>query len=247
MTSFKKDSKVNTDAADETTTTVATSDTKPVSLAVPDSDNTSGFKIGTVSGPVRRTDYKIPALNIVHNTGALQENFDPGSLVLNKEVVLSDGEKPVKLTVLAFKKFFLEKLPYTDNGPLPRQFKDEAELAAAGLHTNWINDKPPPALEAGEALVAIESDTENPHFPFSFGDKYYALAIWRLNSASAFNRAGKLIITAGEWNLKDGLHNGSWNLTTRKEKLGGNWVFVPILKSGPRNSKDLAEFFASLL
>ncbi len=206
------------------------------------------FKVGAVSGPVRRSDLKLPAIQIVHNTGLLQENFTPGSIVLNKEVVLTKGDKdlPIKLTVLAFNKYFMEKLPFKEDGPMARIFNTEEELAAAGLHTNWVNDAPPPAIEAGTALVAIESDKEHPHFPFSFGDKYYALAEWKLQSQSAYSRAGKMIITAADWNLRDGLHNGSWTLTTRKEKLGANWVFVPVLKSGPRNSKDLAEFFTTL-
>lgn len=220
----------------------------PETAVVPREDNGSGFKVGAVSGPVRRTDFKLPSLNLVYGTGVLQENFEPGSIVLNKEVVLTDGEKPVILTVLSFRKYFLEKPEKYDPDVMPRLFKTEEELAAAGLHTNWVDDTPPPAIEAGEALVAIETtDTENPHFPFNFGDKNYALAIWRMNSASAYNRAGKLILTASEWNLKTGLQNGSWSLTTKKEKLGKNFVVVPVLKAGPRNSKDLAEFFASLI
>lgn len=239
MTSFKHQK------VEDSPTAVAVAETTGV-VTVPREDNGSNFKIGAVSGPVRRTDFKLPSLNIVHNTGELQENFEPGSLVLNKEVVLSDGEKPVVLTVLSFRRYFMEKLKeYGEQ--MPRMFNTEEELRAAGLHTNWINDEPPPAIDAGEALVAIQSDVEHPHFPFNYGDKYYALAIWRLNSSSAFNRAGKLIITSSQWNLKDGLQNGSWSLTTRKEKLGKNFVYVPVLKAGPRNPKDLAEFFASLV
>lgn len=245
MTSFKANSEgtVNTE-----TTSVAIPQTTEV--AIPEEQSSNGFKVGAVSGPVRKSDFKLPTLNIVHNTGSLQENFEPGSLVLNKEIVLTTGGdegKPIKLTVVAFNKYFMEKLEFGKSEAMPRIFKDEAALAEAGFHTNWVGDTPPPAIEAGDALVAIESDVENPHFPFSYGDKYYALAIWRIQSPSAYSRAGKLIVTASEWNLKDGLHNGTWTLTTRKEKLGKNWVQCPVLKAGPRNSKDLAEFFKSLL
>lgn len=229
---------------------------KPLDVAIPQPASTevavqepkATFQIGKVTGPVRRSDYKIPGLNIVHNTGLLQENFTPGSLVLNKEIVLSAGNnaEPIKLTVLAFDKYFMEKLPFKEDGPMPRIWRTEEELAAAGMHTNWVGNTPPPAFEAATALVAIESDKDGPHFPFSFGDKFYALAEWKLQSQTAFSRAGKKIITAGDWNLKDGLHNGSWTLTTSKEKLGGNWVWCPVLKGGPRNSKELAEFFTTL-
>lgn len=239
MTSFKKENKT----------------TETVTLDIPNTETqietptTNSFAIGKVSGPIKRSDIKLPSLNIAHTVGDLGQQFEPGSIVLNKEAGLTEGPdsaKPVKLTVLSFKRYFLEKLA-TFGETMPRMFNTEEDLAKAGLHTNWVNDTPPPAIDAGEALIAIESDTEHPHFPFSFGDKHYALAIWRLNSQSAFTRAGKLILTASEWNLKDGLHNGSWFLNTRKEKLGKNWVMVPVLKSGPRNSKELADFFASLL
>lgn len=239
MTSFKKTENIDVAIA------MPTQDVG--TITVPREDNGSAFKVGAVSGPVRRSDFKLPIMSLVYGTGTLQENFEPGSVVLNKEVALSDGTKPVTLTVLSFRKYFLEKPEKYDPDVMPKLFKTEEELAAAGLHTNWVDDTPPPAIEAGEAFVAIQSDTENPHFPFSFGDKYYALAIWRLNSTSAFNRAGKLILTASQWNLKDGLHNGSWTLTTKKEKLGKNMVVVPVLKTAPRNSKELAEFFASLV
>lgn len=242
MTSFKTGNKEA-----PVTTAVPQEETQ---IAVPQEPN--GFKIGSVSGPVRRSDYKLPTLHIVHNTGELQENFDPGSLVLNKEMVLTLGGeegKPIKVSVLSFNKYFMEKLPWDgDKGAaMPRIFKDEDALAKAGLHTSWVGNTPPPAIEAGDALIAIESDVENPHFPFSFGDKHYALAIWRIQSVSAYSRAGKLIVTASDWNLKDGLHNGSWTLTTRREKLGKNFVQCPLLKAGPRNTPELAAFFATLL
>lgn len=242
MTSFK------TNTAGEAPADVTTAVPQGTEVAV--QDNTPTFKVGSVSGPIRKSDYKRPTLHIVHNTGSLQENFEPGSLVLNKEVILTTGGddgKPVKITVLAFNKYFMEKLEFGKSEAMPRIFKDEAELSQAGLHTNWVNDTPPPAIEAGDALIAIESDEEGPFFPFGFGGKNYALAIWRIQSPSAYNRAGKLIVTAADWNLKDGLHNGSWTLTTRKEKLGKNWVQCPLLKAGPRNTPELAQFFASLI
>jgi hypothetical protein len=239
--------KANSEGKVNTETSVAIPQSTDV---VPVDTNTSGFKVGTVSGPVRKTDFKPPTLHIVHNTGSLQENFEPGSLVLNKEVVLTTGGdegKPIKITVVAFKKYFMEKLEFGKSEAMPRIFDDENALAAAGLHTNWVGQTPPPAIEAGDALLAIESDEEHAYFPFGFNGKHYTLAIWRIQSPSAYSRAGKLIVTASEWNLKDGLHNGSWTLTTRKEKLGKNWVQCPVLKAGPRNPKDLADFFTSLI
>lgn len=227
---------------------------KPVSTEIAGRDNeaqvaTTSFKIGTVSGPVAKSDYKLPTLNIAQSVGDLGQQFEVGSIILNKELALTEGvhtDKPVKLTVLSFRKYFLERLPFGGD-TMPRVFDTEEAMRAAGLHLDWIDNKPAPAFAAGEALVAIESSEGNALFPFEFNGKHYALAIWRLNSASSYNRAGKLIVTAGDWGLKSGLHKGSWTLNTAKEKLGTNWVVVPVLKNGPRNPEDLAEFFATLL
>lgn len=240
MTSFKKDKSA---AVTESPAEVAVVAATPVALAPLEKP-----VIGTVQGERSRADIKMPELRIVHNVGGLSENFEPGSLVLNGEKVLSQkGQTPVKLTVLNFKRYYSENLPYNPDGPKPRTFETEAEMKAAGLHTEWINDQKPPATVVGDALIAIESDVEDPHFPIEFGGKFYAIALWKLHSSSAFNRAGKTILTAAEWGLKAGLHHGSWLLTTSREKLGKNFVQVPVLKSGPRNSKQLAEFFANVL
>lgn len=236
MTSFNKASTTVGDAVPATT-----SSTEIVTAPVP-------MKIGGISGPTSRSDIVHPTINIVHAVGPLSEEFTPGQIVLNREFVIAEAEKPVKLTVLHFNKFFLENVPYGGEAQA-REFHGtaaEADLTKAGLHTNWVNNTKPPASAAADALVAVESDTENPLFPFSYNGKYYAIAKWRL-TGGAYNRAGKLIVTAAEWSLKDGLHNGSWALSTRREKIGVNWVWLPVLKAGPRNAVDLAEFFTKLV
>ena len=51
----------------------------------------------------------------------------------------------------------------------------------------------------------------------------YGLALWTLRS-TGFTRAGKTIITASQFALKDGLHKGGWTLSSstkrRPEILG---------------------------
>ena len=202
------------------------------------------LKIGSVTGEVSRSDIVRPTLNIVHAVGPLSEDFTPGQLVLNRELVIAEPEKPITLMVLSLDKFFMENVPYGGD-ETARTFSTLEEVKKAGLHCEWINDQKPPCGPAAKALVAIQSDVESGLYPFSFDGKFYAIAEWSLRGV-AFTRAGKLIITASQWGLKDGLHNGSWTLSTRREKLGSNWVWVPVLKAGPRNSKELAEFFTNL-
>lgn len=240
MTSLRKDkSEINVTPQSETPAVAPSTQLAPI----PEKP-----KIGGVSGEVDSSDIKRPFLQIVHGTSKAADNFPPGSLVLNGDTLLSHkGETPVKLTVLYFKKYFLELIPFDSEGPRPRTFETLAEVKAAGLHTEWIGDKRPPAFPVGDALVAIESEKEDPLFPLEFNGKYYSIAMWKLQSSSAFNRAGKMIITAADFGLKDGLHKGSWTLTTRMEKLGPKMTPVPVLKTGPKNPDDLVAFFEALI
>lgn len=228
-TSFKTDATPTESTPNETTT-----------LATP----SLSLKIGSVQGEVIKSDIVRPTLNIVQAVGPLSEDFEPGQIVLNRELVIAEPEAPVTLMVLALNPFYLENVEYGGEEQA-RSFQTLEEVKAVGGYIDWINDKKPPFSRAARGLVAIQRTDENGLYPFQFDGKHYSMAEWLIRGV-AFTRAGKLLITASQWNLKDGLHNGSWTLSTRREKLGSNWVHVPVLKAGPRNSKELAEFFTNL-
>lgn len=224
----------------------------PTGVAVTTTENrlapTEATVVGKVQGYIDRSDINIPSLKIVNGAGPVSENFDKGAIVLSGESQLSDGKTPIKLTVIAFRKFYIEKLNSDDydEGKRPRRFDTPEQVREAGGHLEWINDEPPPFQSAADATVVVESDTENPLFPFEQNGKHYALAVWEIRG-SAYTRAGKTIATAGAYSLRDGLQNGSWTLATKLEKLGKYTVAVPVLKAGPKNDAATAAFFVSLL
>ncbi len=208
----------------------------------------SPSQVGKVQGFIDRSDMNIPSLKIVNGAGPVSENFDKGAIVLSGESQLSDGKTPIKLTVIAFRKFYIEKLDSADydEGKRPRRFDTPEQVREAGGHLEWLNDEPPPFQSAADATVIIESDVEHPLFPFQNGDKHYALAVWEIRG-SAYSRAGKTIATAGAYSLRDGLQFGSWTLASKLEKLGKYTVAVPVLKAGPKNDAETAAFYVSLL
>jgi len=218
--------------------------------AIPSHDaeetTTLAFPSKPVDGEFRAEDFVIPKLHLVQSVGPLSETFQPGSLVYNKELVLTDGVAPLSLAVLRIRKQYVENVEYGGD-EVPRVFDTLEEVRAAGGWIDWRNNERPPFSPVLHSLVLIKSPfPDNPLFPYQFADHSYGLAMWTLRS-TGFTRAGKTIITASQFALKNGLHTGGWSLTSKREKIGMNFVFVPVLRHEAKHTGEFAEFAASLL
>jgi len=199
-----------------------------------------------VDGEFRSEDFVIPKLHLVQSVGPLSETFNPGGFVYNKELVLTDGVSPLSLTVLRIRKQYVENVEYGGD-EVPRVFDTLEQVRAAGGWIDWRDNQKPPYSPVLHVLVLIKSPTgENPLFPYEFEGAHYGLALWTLRS-TGFTRAGKTIITASQFALKDGLHKGSWTLASKREKIGMNFVYVPVLRHEAKHSDEFAEFAAGLL
>jgi hypothetical protein len=220
----------------------------PVAEDVQDHEETSLSSLPSrpLEGEFLPQDFVLPRLNLVQSVGPLSETFQPGAYVYNKEVTLSDGTQPVALTVLRIRKQYQEHVPYGGE-EMPRVFDTLEEVRAAGGWIDWRDNQRPPFSPILNALVLVRSPfPEHPMFPHRFGEADYGLALWTLRS-TAFTRAGKTIITASQFALRDGLHLGEWTLTSRREKLGMNFVHVPVLRHAARHNEEFAAFALSLV
>jgi hypothetical protein len=243
LTSFKRPEGAATPAVTEPAQSIV-----PVHDGSHDHEETSLSSMPSrpLEGEFLPQDFVLPRLNLVQSVGPLSETFQPGAYVYNKEVTLSDGTQPVSLTVLRIRKQYQEYVPYGGE-EMPRVFDTLEEVRAAGGWIDWRDNQRPPFSPILNALVLVRSPfSEHPMFPHRHGDADYGLALWTLRS-TAFTRAGKTIITASQFALRDGLHLGEWALTSRREKLGMNFVHVPVLRHGARHSDQFAAFALSLV
>jgi hypothetical protein len=122
--------------------------------------------VGGVSGDYQESDFRLPRINIVQSVGPLSEDFDPGAVVLNKDIIVLPASTdpkawgdPLNVTILNAKKQFSENLPY-ESDETPETVDTLDEVHERGGWIDWRNDEKPPWRPMLTALVLIESPSE---------------------------------------------------------------------------------------
>ncbi|VGO19145.1 hypothetical protein [Pontiella sulfatireligans] len=231
----------------------------PSDLCLPHSDNLPA--IGGLQGDFAEEDFRLPRINIVQAVGPLSEDFEPGSIVYNKDLILLDPgsdpkvwSDPLNVTVLNAKKQFQENLDYGVE-EMPETVDTLDEVQERGGWIDWRGDEKPPWRPMLTVLLLIEAPSDALAEEFSIqgiDGKAYELALWTLKG-SAYSRAGKAINTAARFALRNKetgqpeLHKGKWTLQVRREKLGTNLVYVPRLRQHGKHPDEFVEFVTTLL
>ena len=216
----------------------------PADVAVPPNDF---FKNGEMEGEFDASDIQIPRFNLSHPVGDLSEKFQPGHLIYNREVDLGMG--PVEFTLLKLRKFFIESLPFGSEVK-PRIFQTQAEVLKAGLFL--IHEKQQRGEDAEYAKPALDvtmlvkGRPEDLAFPFEIQGTPYAICTWTLQSI-AFSTTGKKLITASQLGLRNGLTAATWLIQPKREKFGPNFVWVPYVSAGKKNTPEFQAEVKELL
>lgn len=209
-----------------------------------------------MAGDFSQKDFVIPGLKIVAKTGVLSDEFTPGNIVYNKEIVLSDGKDPVMVIPLSLRKVWVEEVDY-DSGIMPRRFEALSEAHAAGFSNEWGSEKRVVEQATIIFLVPIEeghASLEAPEHLRPFIEKQnnragckepkfgYTRAMF-VCQGSAYNAVAKPLITAGfSGHLRSGLHHGTFALTSHIKNFKTNSWWAPKLVSAGKNSPEMVEW-----
>ena len=201
--------------------------------------------MGSVFGEIDPTDINMPKLNIVQGVGRLSEGFNPGQIVYDGEIALSDGATPIEFTILSARKQYIENLVYGAEAR-PRVFNTLSEVWSAGGTIEWHAGKRPSYVPVLHVMVLfkVPQCVEIP-FSMEYKGEHYRLAVWTLRGM-VYNKAGKKILIESMYGLPEGPHYGKWRLSTKREKVGHNSIFVPVIRCEERHCDDFVKFVTSL-
>ena len=225
------------------------------------------FALGGVSGDIGEVKLSIPRIQIVQGTGDLTNDFPAGAVVFDKEVMVAPPASPVTewtsgvpVTILSARLQFKENLDF-DSDELPTIVDTVDEVIAQGGHLDGRKDSTgnyvaPAWIPFMTVLTLIEAEDGSPagdlFSEMTPNDTKADMALWYLQK-SAFSKAGKDILTAGKYRLKNRetglpeLHKGKFLLQVRREKLGSFNVFVPRLKQVGRHTDEFVQYAESLI
>ena len=223
---------------------------QPTQLAVkPDSTlaaPSSYTDAGGFDGEFTREDRQTPRLQIVAKTGALSNDFNPGSFLLNKQADL--GKNPLGVVALRVKKLYQE-VTSIEEGVMGRTFATAEEVRAAGLRVGLATSKV--AGEEAAPIMQILFFIELPdglkpevadHFSCVLpSGKQGALALYTA-ARTNYRTVAQPLVTARDMNKQvreNGVWSQRWQLSAKLEKYESfSWWQGHLTPSGKLDQAD---------
>lgn len=201
-----------------------------------------------VDGEFKASDFLIPRINLVGKTGNLSNNFQPGSFVFNKELVVGSKDSAMEAVITHIQKKYIQEIPYGTD-VIPKIFASQAEVEAAGgtldISESEDVDRYIPFLVL--TLLVAEPKEKNPVFSLEGPDKKnYALAQYNLTK-SAYRGAGRQLLTDSQTVLRGGLTKGRYQVSSKlNTNTMGSW-FTPTFKLAGTNNDEFQAWASSLI
>jgi len=199
-----------------------------------------------VTGEFGTDDMAMPRINVVQRVGDLADHFPPGTILLNKEIVLGDSANPVEVVALRIKKQYQEMVPFGSDAEA-RVFDTAAEVVAnGGQVSNYDGPHYFGPLATILFLVKMPKSVA-PHlsafFPYKCGEDNYAIAVFTAARSAYTGVAFKLV----EQKRATGSVRGVlWKFQSVLTKRNSNTWFKPTLAPLGVPSDDFANYIATL-
>lgn len=200
---------------------------------------------GSVPGNITHDDIVLPRLRLVQEKSPFSGTFPLGSIILNKKTMLSDGHEPLEMTLLHIRKQFVQSLPF-EARKKALAFDTPEEVRRAGGRIGKEPGQKPSFTPVLHVQLAFKAPAGFSHVcPLDFDGSPYGLAIWTLR-CSAYYSAGRSILTAARFALREGLSRGKWQLTTRIETVGQRTIVFPVLNNTGLHTPEFTAFLQSI-
>lgn len=246
---------------EETTTEVA--ETEQYSA-----DSEIALQPKTGSAPITKSDIILPTLRLAHNVGALGEEFQKGSYVIDGSTQVTqfnqkeNSSTPIHLTVIDFQKSYVENVPWGDDRVPEILMSEEAVTKRNKTFNYWTDDNnkkqephfwPTLKLKVLVKRPTIQilnqegelEDVSKTTFPYNFDGDDYAMVAWELQR-SGYTRAGRRILSAYHNKVFDCTVCGSFKLSSSLSSFGTNKTFVPEIQYGEKHSDDFVSWASKL-
>jgi hypothetical protein len=205
-----------------------------------------------LDGEIGGDDLILPRINLTQKVGDLGDQFGPGVIVFQKELVIwKEGQLPLNLVILHAQKRYQESTEFGSD-EMGQVVDTMEEVKNLGGWIEWRDGddgkrQSPPWAPRLDVVCAVEAPegADTSLFPFQFEGKSYAAAVWTL-SKSAFTSAGRAVLTARATFLRDGYRTGLWQVTTAKRQGPKGIYFVPSFRASGKTPEAFRAFLESV-
>ncbi len=189
---------------------------------------------GDLEGEFGLGDIRLPRINLVQKSGKLGDDFRPGEITFAKAVILP---QPLDFIVLHIRKQYQEKIPWALKDTQQARICDTAvEVANNGGKIGFGNYEYSDLGHLFMLVAAPKGLNEQPDAEQIIDMFMYELTgiegkwapVVMTCGSSSYSSMVKTILTARQFQLKEGIHFGRWSLKSEKRTKGDNTWYVPV-------------------
>lgn len=200
-------------------------------------------------GDFDSTDVRPPRLNVVAKVGDLSNQFDPGSIVLSKELLLVLKDQALNVVPVKIRKRFQEDTEFGEEmgetaSTLQEVLSKGGQIKDRNADNFWTKlldivflvEKPATADEKLKLALDLA-------FNIVIADKSYTFAAYTARKSS-YTSVAVPIITAMQQGR--GVQDIMYTMTSALSKFNGNTWFKPTLRPAGKTTAEIAAYLSGV-